>query len=665
MPGSTGSCRPGPQSSRRMPRRPRGRRSRVGSEAVSARPRDRSRRLLACLAAALLASAGSAAAADRAARARAADSLHRRALEWLTIGTLDARRTAMIQLEQASLLNPGDHRIWLDFGRLCLEAGERKRGRDCYEHAQRAAPESAEAFTALGRAWTWEWLSSFETSALAHAERNLERAAELGPTDAQNWARLSALLLSRGKRDRADRAARRGLAAEPRAWEPMVALACAAWRSAQPLLADSAFTAARDRLPDGLRERFAAAAWSVDDREGPELDRLPDPDLTTPVNEAELDYWTRLGLALLLFRDAKGLRWDMRTELFVRYGPPASVQINPVSSPKELWYRRLSDSPSLNYAPPPMFYPFSVQAWAYPELGMRVELWDRALNQSFDLPYATEDYADPRPNPMLLAMRPDLIALGDGRGVFRTMPPGAKPVAALGQVTRFPTESGSLLLAHVVTAGEPTDSLNGAWAVVTADGRVIARDARAMSPSACDPASQRVAEFSLAVPPGEYFVDLSVRGTGGQRGLVRLGASVAPAIDSLDLSDLVLLCGPADLSGGSDVVRIEPNLERRVTGNEPLAAYFEMSHLKPGSDGRSRFLYTYSLDRIEPDGKRKKNAAAAYQASREEEYEGTLRRQFITVPIRSLKPGTYDLRVQVRDMVSGSRAGVALRFDRE
>jgi hypothetical protein len=90
-----------------------------------------------------------------------------------------------------------------------------------------------------------------------------------------------------------------------------------------------------------------------------------------------------------------------------------------------------------------------------------------------------------------------------------------------------------------------------------------------------------------------------------------------------------------------------------------------MNHLKPGSDGRARFLYTYSLYRIERDGQPRKNPQAAYQASREEEYEGTLRRQFITVPIRSIKPGTYDLRVQVRDVVSGSRAAVALRFDRE
>jgi tetratricopeptide (TPR) repeat protein len=591
-------------------------------------------------------------------------------MDRLSAGTLDARRQAMGELEQASLLAPGDHRIWLDLGRLCLEIGERKRGRDCYEHAQRAAPESAEAFTALGRAWTWEWLNSFEASALAHAERNLERATRLDPGRADTWGALSALSLSRGRLDLSERAALRGLEVDPGAWDPLVALGCMAWRRGDAARADSAFRAARARVPESLRERFVAAAWADDrGRLAADAGVIPDPDLTTAENEAELDYLTRLGLALLLFRDARGLRWDMRAELFVRYGPPAAVSVNPITRPVEWRFSRheadVQPPGYVDYRPPPVGYPYDVQAWVYPELGIFAELWDRSLNQTFELPPVTDDYADPRPSPMLLAMRPDLIALGDGRGVFRTMPPGAKPVLAQGQVARFPAGGGTLLLAHVVTEGEPSDSLNGAWAVVTADGRVIARDARAMSPSACDPASQRVAEFSLMVPPGEYFVDLSVRGAGGRRGLVRLGASVSPAVDSLDLSDLVLLCGPADLTGGTEVVRIEPNLARRVAGNEPLAAYFEMNHLKPGSDGRARFLYTYSLHRVESDGRPKKNAPAAYQASREEEYEGTLRRQFITVPIRSLKPGAYDLRVQVRDMVSGSRAAVALRFDRE
>jgi hypothetical protein len=54
-----------------------------------------------------------------------------------------------------------------------------------------------------------------------------------------------------------------------------------------------------------------------------------------------------------------------------------------------------------------------------------------------------------------------------------------------------------------------------------------------------------------------------------------------------------------------------------------------------------------------------------YEASREDDFDGTLRRQFITVPMRSIKRGTYDLRVQVLDLISGSRATTGLRFERD
>jgi hypothetical protein len=296
---------------------------------------------------------------------------------------------------------------------------------------------------------------------------------------------------------------------------------------------------------------------------------------------------------------------------------------------------------------------------------MSVELWDRALNQTFELPYTTEDYADPRPNPALIAMRPDLVSFGDGRGVFRAMPPGSHPVAASGQVARFPSDQGTLLLAHVVTPGELTDSLWGDWAVMTADGRVVTRGSRLLSASACDPAAQRVAEFSAIVPPGDYRVDLSVSGPGGRHGLVRLGAWVAPPVDSLDLSDLVMLCGSGDLPASTNVVEIEPNLERRLSGSGPLSVYFEIDHLSPGSDGRSRFAYTYSLHRIEHNDKPKRGAPAVYEASREETNDGPLRRQFITVPMRAIKPGTYGLRIVVRDLVAGTWAAAQLRFERE
>ena len=130
--------------------------------------------------------------------ARAAEALRRKALADGEQGSLDARRFAITQLERASLLDPDRSQIWLDLGRLCLEAGQRSRGRACYERAARVSPDDAEAQRVLGAAWKWEWLSSFDDSALARAHRCLARATELAPDGADAWGALAALELSRG-----------------------------------------------------------------------------------------------------------------------------------------------------------------------------------------------------------------------------------------------------------------------------------------------------------------------------------------------------------------------------------------------------------------------------------------------------------------------------------
>jgi tetratricopeptide (TPR) repeat protein len=600
-------------------------------------------------------------------RAAEADSLHRRAVRRLAEGTLDARRLAMTELERASLLDPGHLEVWLDLGRLCLESGQRQRGRSCYEHAQRVAPNDGTAHAALGMAWTWEWLASFEDAPLARAREALARACELAPNRVDTWCALSALELSRGRVDRAAIVARRGHAADPAAWEPVVAFACASYRAGTLARADSAFRVARGRVPEDVRARFARAVWSEDEPVAASW-HGSDPDLTTPENEAELDYLTRLGLALLLFRDGKRPRWDMRAELFVRYGPPATVAVNPLLKANSLAHNRYLPEPPpgyISYSPDPLPYPFVTQVWSYPELGMQVDLWDRSLLGSFQLPVALESDPDPRPHPAALAARPDLVAMGDGRGVFRAMAPGSVPVPAWGQVVRFPADAGAILVAHLVTPGEPSDTLRGAWTVADSSGRVITRGSGALSASACDPTGQRAVDFTVAAPPGDYRVDLSVSGAGGRRGLVRLAVSVPPPDSMLALSDLVMLCGVEQTSLSPDAVRIEPDMARRVTGSGPLPVYFEIDRLALGADGRSRFAYTYSIVPVETDKPRKAKAPVTYQASREELHEGARRRQFVTVPMRSVKRGRYELLIEVRDLIAGTRAAAAMRFERD
>src|SRR5262249_14706596 len=153
--------------------------------------------------------------------------------------------------------------------------------------------------------------------------------------------------------------------------------------------------------------------------------------------------------------------------------------------------------------------------WNYPELGMQVTLWDRFLNQSYDYPYTIDRDLDPRPDLAALQSRPDLMSVAGGRGVFRAMAPGSRPIAVRAGVSRFPLQDGTRLLAHVYAEGQPTDTLQGSWALADAEGRIVARDSGRMSLSACDPGAEQVGSFSAAVPPGEYRLDLAVRGRGG------------------------------------------------------------------------------------------------------------------------------------------------------
>jgi hypothetical protein len=115
-------------------------------------------------------------------------------------------------------------------------------------------------------------------------------------------------------------------------------------------------------------------------------------------------------------------------------------------------------------------------------------------------------------------------------------------------------------------------------------------------------------------------------------------------------------------------VRIEPNPGRRVSGAGPLTAYFEIYHLRPGSDGFARFEYVYTVRSTAPDERHwmtkffSPAPPPPVSVSREEQNLGALRRQFITVPVESLRPGRYRLEITVRDLVAGDEVVKKLTF---
>jgi hypothetical protein len=247
------------------------------------------------------------------------------------------------------------------------------------------------------------------------------------------------------------------------------------------------------------------------------------------------------------------------------------------------------------------------------------------------------------------------------------------PVAAA--LARFEGERRPRLLEHVGVDAAPGDTLFATWVVKDSNEVEVMRSSRALSPSACDPTEVQVADFAADLAPGRYRVGLSVQGSGNRRGITRDEIVLAPVGGDLSLSDLLVSCGVPDaaaIEGALAAVRIEPNPEARVAAGSPLTAYFEIYHLSPSSEGLARFDFEYTVRSTSRDARvwlqrvfAPRPAIPSIHAEREEQQVGSLRRQFVSVPVQSLPAGPYRLEIRVRDKVSGGEAVASTEFVHE
>ena len=124
-----------------------------------------------------------------------------------------------------------------------------------------------------------------------------------------------------------------------------------------------------------------------------------------PENEAQLEYWARVSQAYFLYYDAVKRQWDERGEVYVRYGPPDSVQYNPINVSLYGSSNRITSGSRF-------LFPINVLLWSYKALGMDVTLHDRMLSERYELPMSMEQDMDPVPNADSLARR-DMVATRD------------------------------------------------------------------------------------------------------------------------------------------------------------------------------------------------------------------------------------------------------------
>ncbi len=603
-------------------------------------------------------------------RAGEARQLVTSAARHLALHTIDGRRMAVAELERATAIEPAEPDYQLMLARVYYASGYTRAAMQRFARVVALSPTNAGAQYGLGQAWRRDWLHCLDTTSLARALDRVEAATKLDSTYAEAWLTLASLRLERHQPGAAAAAAARAIAADPGRPECALALAAARWRLGDVDGAERGFRAAVPRLPRTVRERFEDIAPVASERDTVIYNHLSgpgraefarrfwsehDPDLTTPENEAQLEYWARIAQAYFLFYDPKRREWDERGELYVRYGPPDRADYNPLSV--SLYDKVGSRSKTV--------YPMNVMVWSWPALGMTATLQDRVLSEYYQLPMAEDHDPDPRPDPDALAHL-GVICTHELRGVFPVLPPASVPVRLEAGVARFEGANGPRILAMLEVASEPGDSLAAQAVVVDSTGREVARAAQPLAPSACEAARDRVADFTQELPPGRYTVGLSVR-AGARRGSARVPVELFAPDTLLALSDVVVTCGTPVTLGPS--VRLEPNPLARVAAGAPLTAYFEVYHLAPGAGGQSRFEYEYRVKSADRDPRiwlqralAPRPTAPELEVSRRETNAGAMRRQFVSVPVSSLPPGHYRLEILVRDLFTGQEAHASAFF---
>ncbi|MBI5710356.1 MAG: GWxTD domain-containing protein [Candidatus Eisenbacteria bacterium] len=603
-------------------------------------------------------------------RAAQAESLYAHAQGMLARGTIDARRQALRELEQATLLAPGNAACELTLARTYYGCGFLRSARRHFERVRQIDPDDGRGCYGLGLVWRRDWLKYLDHSSLDRAAELFSTAVRLDSSFADAWLALVPLLVERGDLKSASAAAFSAARAGPRRFEAHLAVAYTLYRLGMLREADSVFTSAIPHLRRSVRERYEDIGPIATEQDTITLHHLPDgeqaafvarfwkeldPDLASPENEARLEYWSRVTHAFFLYFDARRDEWDERGEVYVRYGPPAEMDYNPVG-------QRLS----VSFGTGPEF-PANILVWNYPDLGMRVTLQDRLLSEYYLLPISLYRDMDPVPNPDSLAKCENALATRGGRGVFHRLPPGVAPLPLEVRVAGFEGGSGPRLLAQLEAPGAPADSLWAAWVVLASTRREVQRGARALAPSACEATTRRVADFAAELAPGDYLVGVTVRDR-ARRGVYRVPVTLHPPGEGLRLSDVVVACGTPNPAAGP-AVRIEPNPAARVAAGQPLAAYFEIYHLRAGRDGLARFEYVYTVKSAEKDPRvwlqrvlQPRVPPPAISVTREEENVGPLRRQFVSVPVQSLPAGKYRLEIRVRDLVAGGEATRSAEF---
>jgi GWxTD domain-containing protein len=586
----------------------------------------------------------------------------------IAVGTPDQRQFARGLLEDAHRLVPHDAEISHALARLYLEAdmlfAARRLANACIARDAR----DAEAHFLLGEMWRREWIVRNEDVTRDRAIVSLARGLRLTPGDPARARMLVPMLEDAHERRSALEVAELAARARPKDPESLLLVGYAAQNAGELTLADQMYQRALPLLDVERRRRYDDLSPLLGEAAGIPYRRLKaaerarfnasfwhgnDPDPTTPEHEAQVEFWARVTHSELLFGMNELGIWDLRAQLYIRYGAPRRIDRSLVSSPVST---QLS----------------TWAAWSYPELGMRI--WIPALNPlgHYGSRFGLSDQPWVRAFPDSLRAHPELLSMQGGYAVFRRLPPDTELMPLRTAVVRFDGGAGAVLLAQAEVESAPAGRLRARWVLLDSASTVVSSTTSDVGASACEPSSMRAASFATNVAPGHYRLAVRVDDDAGRCALATQDVVIAAPRSSLAVSDLAVVCGSPAISivPGSGV-RLEPSTGLRPQSGDELLAYVEIYHLKPDPEGVSEFEYVCTVRPVQND--RRSWLAQAIDphsttepivVTRRERGESGPRRQFFTVPVRALPPGPYQMEVSVTDLHSGASTATLAEFIR-
>ncbi|HVP14868.1 MAG TPA: tetratricopeptide repeat protein, partial [Terriglobales bacterium] len=149
-------------------------------------------------------------------RSQRAESLFRSAQTRLATGTIDERRLAITELEEATALASDDPRYQLALAHAYFLAEKTNLAHGRFERAAALVAGDPEPVIGLGDVAKRDWLSSLAPTSLERAIASYTTATKLDPRSAEAWAKLAPLLYEQGEARDALAAAERACAGEPR-----------------------------------------------------------------------------------------------------------------------------------------------------------------------------------------------------------------------------------------------------------------------------------------------------------------------------------------------------------------------------------------------------------------------------------------------------------------